>query len=54
MKLEVVESTSYSSVYPASSVLLLGEQDEVMFGSNFYNFWLDNKQAGAKLVKALH
>ena len=45
MKPEVVESTSYSSVYPASSVLLLGEQDEVIFGSNFYNFWLA-EQAG--------
>ena len=45
MKLEVVQSTSYSPVYPASSVLLLGEQDEVIFGSNFYNFWLA-EQAG--------
>ena len=45
LKPEVVESTSYSSVYPASSVLLLGEQDEVIFGSNFYNFWLA-EQAG--------
>ena len=45
MKPEVVDSTSYSSVYPANSVLLLGEQDEVIFGSNFYNFWLA-EQAG--------
>merc|ERR1712192_276376 len=37
---EVVQSTSYSSLYPASSVLILGEEDAWMHGSGKHNYWL--------------
>jgi len=39
LKPEVVESTAYNSYYPASSVPILGEEDERMDTGNF-NFWV--------------
>ena len=39
MNLEVVQSTSFNSLYPASSVLILGEQDAGL-GNGPVNFWL--------------
>ena len=47
MKPEVVQSTAYSSDFPASSVLILGEEDGEMANGK-YNFWLaeDGKTTG--------
>ena len=35
----VVDATEFSSQFPASSVLVLGERDELL-SSQKYNFWL--------------
>ena len=35
----MVQSTSYSSTYPATSVLVLGEED-MLLGDGKYNYWL--------------
>ena len=37
---EVVQSTVYTSIYPASSVLILGETDAILSNSNKRNYWL--------------
>ena len=39
MKPEVVQSTAFNSLYPASSVLILGEEDE-RWSNGTHNFWL--------------
>ena len=40
MQPEVVQSTALHDDYPASSVLILGEEDAYLSGSNKLNFWL--------------
>ena len=40
---EVVQSTAYSSGYPASNVLILGEEDAYL-GNGKYNIWLAGKK----------
>ena len=43
LKPEVVQSTAYSSGYPASNVLILGEKDAYL-GNGKYNIWLAGKK----------